>query len=56
MGRLVLPLLDDVQGIDGAAAPCIRARGAGNAAHGSFPTACQVNEVVSHYWGMHSHP
>ena len=36
----VLPLLDDVQGIDGVAAPCIRARGAGNATHGSFSAAC----------------
>ena len=35
-----LPLLDDVQGIDGVATPCIRGRGAGNATHGSFSAAC----------------
>ena len=36
----VLPLLDDVQGIDSVAAPCIRGRGAGNATYGSFSAAC----------------
>ena len=36
----VLSLLDDVQGIDGVATPCIRGRGAGNATYGSFLAAC----------------